>query len=122
MKHNLMNQAERVHKHPSNLITGIAVAGAPVETAASGRSWWTIPLKTRCLGRQSSEDQRLVGTAVYSDQCAICFRPQRLEGKNFEIKGGIKYSASKFRFLVDNNFEGGQTVLDDWDHGVRKIQ
>ena len=55
MKRNLMNQAERVHKHPSNLITGIAVAGASIQTAASGRSWRTIPLKTRCLGRQSRE-------------------------------------------------------------------
>ena len=52
---NLMNQVERVRKHLSNLITGIAVAGAPIQTAASGRSWRTIPLKTRCLGRQSRE-------------------------------------------------------------------
>jgi hypothetical protein len=49
---NLMNQVERVRKHSSNLITGIAVAGAAIETAASGRSWRTIPLKTRRLGRQ----------------------------------------------------------------------
>src|SRR5260370_41968546 len=48
-----MNQAERVHQQPSNLITGIAVVGAPIQTAACGRSWWTIPLKTRCLGRPS---------------------------------------------------------------------
>jgi hypothetical protein len=50
-----MNQVERVRKHSSNLITGIAVVGAPVRTAASGRSWRTIPLKTRRLGRQSRE-------------------------------------------------------------------
>ena len=34
MKRNLMNQAERVRKHASNLITGIAVAGAPIETGS----------------------------------------------------------------------------------------
>ncbi len=52
-----------------------------------------------------------------SDWCAICFRPQRSEGKNFEIiRRDKKSSVSKFRFLVDNRFEGGQTELDDWDH------
>src|SRR6266481_7229469 len=86
MKRNLMNQAELVRKHASNLTTGITVAGAPIQTAASGRSWWTSPLKTRCLGRQSSEDQRLAGTAACSDWCAICFRPERSEGNNFEIE------------------------------------
>jgi hypothetical protein len=50
-----MNQAERVRKQPSNLITGIAAVGGPVETAASGRNGWTIPLKTRCLGGESRE-------------------------------------------------------------------
>jgi len=52
---NLMNQVERVRKHSSNLITGIAVVGARIQTAASGRSWRTIPLKTRRLCRQSRE-------------------------------------------------------------------
>jgi hypothetical protein len=86
----LMNRVERVRKHPSNLITGNAGVGAPIQTAASGRSWRTIRLKTRCLGRQSTEDQRLAGNAVNSDRCAICFRPQRSEGNNFEVKRGIK--------------------------------
>ena len=53
-----MNQIERVHKQPSNLMTGIAAVGAPIQTAASGRSWETIPLKTRRLGRQSREANR----------------------------------------------------------------
>src|SRR3981081_3838450 len=98
-----MNQVERVHKHLSNLITGITAVGAPIQTAASGRSWWTIPLKTRSLGRQFREDQRLTGTAVRSDWCAICFRTQRSEGKNFEItRRDKKSSVSKFRSLVDN--------------------
>ena len=55
MKRNLMKQVERVRKHASNLITGIAVVGAPMQTAASGSRWWTISLKTRCLGWQSRE-------------------------------------------------------------------
>jgi hypothetical protein len=50
-----MDQVERVRKHASNLITGIAVGGAPTQTAACGRNWWTIPLKTRCLGWQGRE-------------------------------------------------------------------
>jgi len=50
-----MNQAERVRKQPSNLITGIMVVGTPIQRAACGKSWWTIHLKTRCLGVQSRE-------------------------------------------------------------------
>jgi len=108
LKRNLMKQVELVHKHASNLITGITVVGAPIQTAASGRSWRTIPLKTRCLGGESSEGQRLAGTAACSDWCAICFRPERSEGNNFEVRGGPKkYSDSKFRVLIDNTSEGG---------------
>src|ERR1700674_2447405 len=96
-----MNQIERVHMHLSNLITGIAGVGASIQTAAWGKNWCTIRLKTRCLRRQSRRTNPLAGTDVYSDRCAICFRPQPLEGKNFEIKRGIrKHSASKFRFLI----------------------
>jgi hypothetical protein len=50
-----MDQVERVRKHPSNLITGIAAVGEPIQTAACGRNWWTISLKTRCLGWQCRE-------------------------------------------------------------------
>ena len=108
MKRNLMNQVERVRKYASNLTTGIAVADAPIQTAASGRSWWTIPLKTRCLGRRSSEDYRLAGTAACSDRCAICFRPQRSEGNNFEVRGGIKkYSDSKISVSCRQHFRRG---------------
>jgi hypothetical protein len=123
MKRNLMNQVERVRKYASNLTTGIAVADAPIRTAASGRSWWTIPLKTRCLGGESSEDQRLTGTAACSDWCAICFRPERSEGNNFEVSGGMKkYSDSEFRFLIDNTSEGGADywlrILLDLSHAM----
>src|SRR5216684_4030631 len=117
-----MDQIERVRQHPSNLITGIAVAGAPIQTAASGRSWWTIPLKTRCLGRQCSEHQRLAGSAACSDRCAICFRPERSEGNNFEMRGGPKNSAIQGFGFLSTTLPKGETVLDDWDHRVRKIQ
>ena len=53
------------------------------------------------LRRQSREDQRLAGNAVYSDQCAICFRPQRSEGNNFKMSAGIKIQPlQNFGFLL----------------------
>ena len=58
-------------------------------------------------------------------QRLVCnmFPSATIGGKEFRDKTrDKKYTASKFQFLVDNNFEGGQTVLDDWDHRVRKIQ
>src|ERR1700676_283395 len=94
-----MNQIERVHMYLSNLITGIAGVGASIQAAAWGKSWCTMRLKTRCLRRQSRRNQPLAGTDVYSDRCAICFRPQRLEGKNFEIKRGIK-KIQRFKISV----------------------
>jgi len=49
------------------------------------------------------------------------FPSPTIRGKQFQDERRDKNTtASKFRFLVDNNFEGGQTVLDDWDHRVRK--
>ena len=51
------------------------------------------------------------------------FPSAAITGKEFRDKRRDKKSSvSKFRFLGDNSFEGGQTVLDDWDHRVRKIQ
>jgi hypothetical protein len=51
------------------------------------------------------------------------FPSATIRGKQFRDKRRDKKSnVSKFRFLVDNNFEGGQTALDDWDHRVGKIQ
>jgi hypothetical protein len=111
-----MNQIERVRKHLSNLITGIAVGGAPTQTAASGKRWRTIPLKTRCLGWQFREDQRLARTAVCSDWCAICFRTKRSEGKNFEIKGGIKNQAFRnFGFWLTTASKVGRRC---WTTGI----
>ena len=58
-------------------------------------------------------------------QRPVCnlFPSLTIRGKQFRGKQrDKKYSVSKFWFLVDNSFEGGQTVLDDWDHRVRKIQ
>ena len=39
--------------------------------------------------------QPLAGSVACSDWCAICFRTQRSEGKNFEAKGGMKNQASR---------------------------
>src|SRR5437660_11834821 len=104
-----MNQIERVHKHSSNLITGIAVVGAPIQTAASGRSWRTIPLKTRCLGG-SPRNQRFAGTGGVQRPVCNLFPSLTIRGKQFRGKQrDKKYSVSKFWFLVDNSFEGGQT-------------
>jgi hypothetical protein len=96
-----MNQIERVHMHLSNLITGIAGVGASIQTAASGKNWWTIRLKTRCLRRQSRGTNRAREPMCSATGVQYVSVPNGLEGKNFEIKRGIrKYSDSKFRFLI----------------------
>jgi len=52
-------------------------------------------------------------------QRLVCnlFPSAAITGKEFRDKRRDKKSSvPKFRFLVDNSFEGGQTELDDWDH------
>src|SRR5882762_2794773 len=68
------------------------------------------------LRRQTREDQQLAGTAVCSDWCAICFRPQRSQGKNFEVKGGIKNQAFRnFGFWVTTASKAGRRC---WTTGI----
>jgi hypothetical protein len=76
--------------HLSNLITGIAGVGASIQTAASGKKRVDYSSENTLLTPAVPRNQPLAGTDGYSDRCAICFRPQRLEGKNFEIKRGIR--------------------------------
>src|SRR6266704_1768460 len=115
-----MNQIERVHQQPSNLMTGIAAVGAPTQTAASGRSWRTIPLKTRCLDgspvkTNGSREPLCAATGVQFVSVRSDHR-ERISRRRRDKKSSV----SKFRFLVDNSFEGRKTVLDDWDQRVRK--
>src|SRR5437899_6570350 len=53
--------------------------------------------------------QPLAGSVAYGDWCAICFRPQRSQGKNFEAKGGMKNQASRnFGFWLTTTSKVGR--------------
>src|ERR1700674_78025 len=61
-------------------------------------------------------DQRLAESAACGDQCAICFRPQRSEGNNFEIAPGQTNTAlQNFGSLLTTTSKVGRRC---WTPGI----
>src|SRR5882762_9625644 len=111
-----MDQVERVRKHPSNLITGIAAVGGLIRRGCFREKLADYSSENTLLRLAVPRNQRLAGSAGCSDWCAICFRRQRSEGNNFEIKGGIKNPTFRnFGFWLTTTSKVGRRC---WTTGI----